>query len=150
MSWARKRLEKNWLAAELRGRFSGHILEHERKRARDPRRGHGSDQYTIDPKGFFIRGWRKMITSLRLEQRSGITRERAWELAAALSCTSNAAVCPRPCDWLVFRQLQLIRLDSHSFSTAIELSYIPSWGLFAHNPKERRSRLTAHSSIHAY
>jgi hypothetical protein len=92
---------------------------------RDARRVHGSDHYTIDEKGFFIRGWRKMITSLRLEQRSGITGARAWELAA-LSCTSNAAVCPKPGDCLVFRQLQLIRLDSHRFSTAIELSYIPS------------------------
>jgi len=92
---------------------------------RDARRVHGSDHYTIDQKGFFIRGGRKMITSSRLEQRSGITRERAGELAA-LSCTSDAAVCPKPCDCLVFQQLQLIRLDSHSFSTAIELSYIPS------------------------
>src|ERR1700723_3570992 len=113
------------LAAELRGRFSGHILEHEPKRARRLVVCMAQIGYTIDQKGFFIRGWRKMITGLRGEQRSGMTRERAWE-RAALSCTGNAPVVRGPRDCLVFRQLQRIRLDSHSFSTAIELSYIPS------------------------
>ena len=62
---------------------------------------------------------------LRLEPRSGITRERAGELAAFAS-TSNPRACAKPCGCLVFRELQLIRLDFHSFSTAIELSYISS------------------------
>jgi len=78
------------------------IYSNMKREERDGRCVYGSDQNTIDQKWFLIRGWRKMITGLRLERRSGITRERAWELAA-LSCTSNARVCAKPCGCLVFR-----------------------------------------------
>ena len=98
--YAGKRLEKNFIwgagfltdgykcatsgkwHAGLRRSFAADppdLYSNMNREERDARCVHGSDQYTIDQTGLFTRGWRKMITGLRLEQRSGITRERAWD-----------------------------------------------------------------------